>query len=143
MQLSNMAQRKRAGLITRRTLDRNQVLLRLDHVFGFFWGGFCFEVYLRCDGCDCFCGIGEDWSGGGKNGVGDMIDPPVLPCPHASFSSCQSIHLTISIDAYTSSHALTDSTRKTSHHPPIQFAHSMPQFQSHNPSSKDSPSTKN
>ena len=35
MQLSNMAQRKRAGLITRRTLDRNQVLLRNDLYFLF------------------------------------------------------------------------------------------------------------
>lgn len=31
--ISNMAQRKRAGLITRRTFDRNEVLLNIESYF--------------------------------------------------------------------------------------------------------------
>ena len=40
-----MAQRKRAGLITRRTLDRNQLLLDFFSIFSFF---FLNSVLLFC-----------------------------------------------------------------------------------------------
>ena len=46
--ISNVAQRKRAGLITRRTSDRNGALLYSEWDFSSFWLYVCLCVPLNC-----------------------------------------------------------------------------------------------